>query len=518
MATFLKIYHVDFNFVCIRPAYLRAWLRRVADMGYNALLWEVEDKVQWTTCAAAVWPEAMSKTEFRRILAAAADLGLESIPLLQTVGHGEYILMQDAYRHMRELPDHHDCYCTEAPASRDFLKRLVGEYLDLFGEIRHFHLGGDEAGVFGKCPVCGPAAERIGRNALYARHVMDVAAPILARGARPGIWGDMVLSHPEQMDAIPRELMIWDWNYWDHDGPVESVHVWGHGFMTREQTTDAVRACFPEILSPDGNLSGFYTAHALQQRGYDVILCSAARAAGDSVFCPRTRRRARNIAGAARQAATRDLAGTCVTDWAVRLNSWETHRSLLPLAPMIAARPELSAARARQETSAALFGCDAIEFIDAVDLISEVDFPFSRHFTTGIQWNGLKDGLPPPSGYIGRLLADGTNSGRMDRERAAVDAAIPQIERGVRQLADFAEGAPAGAELLEFWNRAANLQLRQARAAAEVLGGPGPGTAAVLQGLKADFERLLLFDRTPLSAARSAALVYDPVIEFSTRF
>ena len=110
MGSPLCIYHVDLNFVNINPDYLRTWLRRLADMGFNAVLWEVEDKVQWETCRDAAVSDAMSKHEFRSILDEAASIGLEPIPLLQTIGHAEYILMQDAYSHMRELPDHHDCY------------------------------------------------------------------------------------------------------------------------------------------------------------------------------------------------------------------------------------------------------------------------------------------------------------------------------------------------------------------------------------------------------------------------
>ena len=45
MSGVLNIFHMDFNFVCLKPEYQREWLKRVADMGYNAILWELEDKV-----------------------------------------------------------------------------------------------------------------------------------------------------------------------------------------------------------------------------------------------------------------------------------------------------------------------------------------------------------------------------------------------------------------------------------------------------------------------------------------
>ncbi len=515
MPPVLKIHHIDFNFVNIRPEYLRIWLRQLADMGYNAVLWEVEDKVQWETCPDAVWPEALTKSDFRSILDEAENLGLEAIPLLQTIGHAEYILKQDAYRHMRELPDRHDCYCTENPAVRTFLKRLITEHLELFGKIRHFHLGGDEAYVFARCPTCLPEARKIGRNTLYARHMLDISAPIRSRGIRAGIWCDMILSHPEQLDAIPSELEIWDWNYWDGDGPLEEVQVWGKGRVKRNEVNDDLKRLYPEILAVDGQLQGFYTSDALVRMGYEVILCSAARAFGDSVFCPRTALRAGNIVGAARKTATARLLGTCVTDWAIRLNSWRTHRSLLPLAPQILNDPSVELTAALEKAAGELFGPPAAGLIAALNLTTEVDLPFGQARSTGIQWNGLKDSVPPPPHFIRDLLGEWAASGRLEKERIAVDATIAQIETGLEKLRRVAAEARTATNLLSFWQRAGDLQLNQARLARELLAGErGRKKVHALKELKRKFEEALSLDQTPRSAAKNAALVYDCLIEY----
>ena len=511
----LCIFHVDLNFVCLKPDYIRRWLRDLAGMGYNAILWELEDKIQWDSCPEAVWPEALSKDEFRLILAEAKALGLESIPLLQTVGHGEYVLMQDAYRHMRELPEHHDCYCTENPAVRKFLKGLITEYLDLFGEIRHFHLGGDEAYVFAQCPVCSAKATAVGRNAVYADHIMDISGPIRQRGARAGIWCDMVMNHPEQMAAIPRELEIWDWNYWDLDGPMEAVRVWGKGRMCRDELTDELRQQYPEILGDDGMLRGFYTSDALLRMGYDVFLSSAVRSSGDSVFCARTLLHAQNIAGAARKTANAGLLGTCVTDWAVRLNSWETHRTILPVAPRILSDPTASLETVRSAIAAEAFGTDPAKFIAATDVISGTVIPFAQAHTTAIQWDKLKDSLPAPEGYIRDLLASWQKSGRLATERATIDARIEQLRDAGAQLDAFVAEATAGLELLEYWTRAARCQLWQARMGREILAGNRtPDNVAALRALRDEYEHLLNVDQTPQSAAKNAGLVFDCLIEY----
>lgn len=515
MSDQLCIYHLDFNFVNIKPSYLRIWLRRVANAGYNAILWELEDKVQWETCSEAVWPEAMSKQEFRELLNEASELGLEAIPLLQTIGHGEYILKQKAYAHMRELPERHDCYCTERPETRSFLKSLIREYLDLFGDIKHFHLGGDEAYVFAKCPVCSKEADSIGHNALYARHIIDISSEITARGVRPGIWCDMALHHPEQMDAIPHSLEIWDWNYHDIDGPVDQTLVWGKGLVRREDITPDIIESYPEIIGKDGKLRGFYTADMLNRKGYDVILCSAARSAGDSFFCPQTRKHAGNIAGAARKTAVSGLTGTCVTDWAIRLNSWETRRDMLPLAPMILNNPEMSLSETRQKNASSIFNCDASEFLDAIDTISGIIYPFSQAHSSAIQWNGMKDSLPAPPGYIKNLLETWAQNGRLKTEQESIETVIPEIIKGIDLLNKFIARAESGLDFLQFWTKAAWFQLWHSRMAKEILhGNKSPENIACLKTLKNEYEQFLLFDQTPRSAAQNANLVYNALIEY----
>ena len=78
----MNIFHMDFNGVSLKGDYVRSWLRRLKGMGFEAILWELEDKVQWETCPECVWPEAMSKDEFREILSYSRALGLEPLSLI----------------------------------------------------------------------------------------------------------------------------------------------------------------------------------------------------------------------------------------------------------------------------------------------------------------------------------------------------------------------------------------------------------------------------------------------------
>ena len=78
--------HIDFNCEALSRETISTLLRFAASCGYDSVLWEVEDMVQWETCPECVSRDAFSKEEFREILDEAKSLGLAPIPLLQTFG------------------------------------------------------------------------------------------------------------------------------------------------------------------------------------------------------------------------------------------------------------------------------------------------------------------------------------------------------------------------------------------------------------------------------------------------
>ncbi len=76
------------------------------------------------------------------ILSEARKLGLKPIPLLQTFGHAEYVLMK-AHPEWKEKASDPACYCVSKPEVRDFLRRMVDEDLEVFGPVKDFHQGGE---------------------------------------------------------------------------------------------------------------------------------------------------------------------------------------------------------------------------------------------------------------------------------------------------------------------------------------------------------------------------------------
>lgn len=519
----LKIFHFDFNFVCLQESYIRKWLKKLADMGYNAILWELENKVAWETCPECVWSEAMSKQAFKDILTYSRELGLEAIPLLQTIGHGEYVMLHKEYHNFRENPERHDCYCTSKPEVRLFLKKLINEYLDLFGDIRFFHLGGDEAYEFGSCPTCKAYADKYGRNKLYSEHIIDIAKPIFVRGARAGIWADMVLRHPEKMKDISREFIMWDWNYVSSDLQNNEAIIWGKGVTKRKDFPAKALKKFSSLINKDGTVNPFYTSDFLKELGYDVILCSSSRSAGDTNYCGRHSVHAENIVGCARKTATSNLLGNCITSWAVRLHSLETQEQWLPLAPLTLANPQKSYKELLTSAGKSAFGVDAEDFFTAIDLIG-TPYPFNISRQVGIQWTGLKDSLPTPKNYICDYIKEmksENNDYWLNRETKLKKAA-KDIPKGIALLEIFASKAVKGLDIVREWETAGRRQLLHlsvSQAIIDKADGKRMTDGNLIKMFtmqKKAFNNIMQKSQTPKSAALNANLMFDALTEYLT--
>jgi len=502
----MRVFHIDCNFVSLRPEFVRQLLETVAALGYRAILWELENQVQWETCPECATPDSWTKAEFRDILAYSRSLDLEPIPLLQTIGHGEYVMTHARYHAFREHPDYSDCYCVSKPEVRDFLKTWIEEICDLFGSIRHFHLGGDEAYRFGTCARCAAREP----NDLYAEHLDALSAGLHQRRIRPGIWHDMILSHPGSVGRILPDYLIWDWNYTAGTGPVENVRIWGVGDVTRKNLTPEQLVQFPEILDANQELNPFYTADFLTNRGYDVVLCSAARSSHDSPFCPKISVHADNIAAVAAKARTANLAGHCVTSWALRLN------------PVLAGIPLLHLPvhydRSSQSPLADILSSLAKEHFgfaegwEAAECLSVCDNRV-RIFSA-VQWSCLKDSRPAPPHYLQRWIERWLEEDEpfwFGRDEMLATM-IQSTQQGLTILQSQAGPTPLAA----LWIRAGLLQLRYLRLLREVISPASKSSSGPLEWepLRKEMIEFYGTEQTPASAEKNAALLLDPLREY----
>ena len=156
---------------------------------------------------------AFTREQLGLLVEKTAQYGIELIPIVQCLGHAYNVLQFDEYKHLRELPDKIQQYCPCNPKVVSFYEELVDEYLEVFPDLKYFHIGGDESRVLGECPRCKDKVEQFGISRLYVDHINEIARVLLKKNIQPIVWTDMIEHYPESIAHLPPELILMCWYY-----------------------------------------------------------------------------------------------------------------------------------------------------------------------------------------------------------------------------------------------------------------------------------------------------------------
>jgi hypothetical protein len=457
-------FHIDMNIAQFTRAYLEKLLSELARLGYNAVIWEVENNIAWDTCPECRAAEAFSKAEFRQIVDRCRQLNLEPIPLLQTIGHCEYVLKHERYKPLAEVPSRIDQYCPRNEQVMPFLHRWIEEYYEVFGDVKHFHLGADEAYTLGHCPRCKAFAQEHSLSQLYIDHINEVARPVLARGGRPIIWADMALHYNEALDRLSRQIMLFDWNYGRYHGS-GWVAIWGRGGRRADTLTREERLQYGKYMFPHGDEQGrepdpFYTADYLAEAGFDVVICPGSMCYGNNVFTPRNWLHVINTYDSFNKALQAHMAGGCLTSWTVHLTPYELQWAPIDLAPWVRENPAAPVEMFQPHFVRQRFGCDDWEpFWTACGLLSKASL-FTHTASLGYD----KAGLPVPLDHVKKTLEKLDNEGHVEKELINSQDRLEEYLQGLSLLAEWAPQATTGKEILDWWLLAARNLVNRAQA------------------------------------------------------
>jgi Glycosyl hydrolase family 20, catalytic domain len=202
-----------------RLDFLLKWLPRYADWGYEEFYLHLEDAVEFPRLPGVARRDAYSQKQFARLVDAATRIGIRVVPIVNLLGHTQYLIKTPELRDLNELratdgsPLDRGQICPLHPRMIEVAEKLL---LDIapFCTAGLVHTGLDESFHIGQCPRCREEIARIGLAAHFAGHVSRLHALTRRLGLRMALWADMFYYVPEAIAQLPRDVIACEWYYY----------------------------------------------------------------------------------------------------------------------------------------------------------------------------------------------------------------------------------------------------------------------------------------------------------------
>lgn len=201
-----------------RLDWLLKQLPKYADWGYEELHLHLEDAVEFPSVPGVARRDAYTYQQFARLVEAASRAGINVVPIVNLLGHTEYLIKVPELRDLNELrapdgsPCEHGQICPLHPRMLEIAEKLLRDMAP-FCTAGKVHVGLDESFHLGKHPLSKEEISRIGLAAHFADHVNRLRELTRSLGLRMGMWADMLCFLPEAIPPLPRDLIVYDWFY-----------------------------------------------------------------------------------------------------------------------------------------------------------------------------------------------------------------------------------------------------------------------------------------------------------------
>ncbi|MFH2031627.1 MAG: beta-N-acetylhexosaminidase [Bacteroidota bacterium] len=153
---------------------------------------------------------ALTRQEVKEIIEFAAVRYVEVIPIFQTLGHFENVLVQEEFLDYAEFPGAASLNVSDEK-TYEFLEKMLDEVFEIFPS-KYFHMGADESYDVGY----GKSRHLVEKSSLakvHADHYKKVYDICKKNGKEVLMYGDIILNHPEILEMLPEDITIVDWHY-----------------------------------------------------------------------------------------------------------------------------------------------------------------------------------------------------------------------------------------------------------------------------------------------------------------
>ncbi|EIP99112.1 N-acetyl-beta-hexosaminidase [Opitutaceae bacterium TAV1] len=202
-----------------RLDHLLALLPRYADWGYHELYLHLEDAVDYPSLPGIARADAYAWRDLEKLVAAATRAGIRVVPIVNLLGHTQYLIKHSAWRDLNELraadgsPLPAGQICPLHPRTPEVAEKLLRDVAP-FCTAGKVHAGLDESFSLGRHPLSRAEISEIGLAAHFARHVGRLHTIAGRHALRLVIWADMLALLPEAVPLLPRGIAACDWYYY----------------------------------------------------------------------------------------------------------------------------------------------------------------------------------------------------------------------------------------------------------------------------------------------------------------
>ncbi|MGE3181267.1 MAG: family 20 glycosylhydrolase, partial [Phycisphaerae bacterium] len=196
-----------------RPHVLRDMLRQSLESGYNAVGFYLEHRFAYASAPWAADRGVVTPALVKELQEEFTPQGLRIIPFLNTLGHMEgFVRAEEGRKYAEGSRFGTEQICPSREECVRFAKNLIDDAIDAFADD-WLHIGGDEPWQLGTCPLCKQRVDEVGKAGLYGEFYRDLCDYVLEKGKRPGLWADMLNEHPDALEYLPKETILFDWQY-----------------------------------------------------------------------------------------------------------------------------------------------------------------------------------------------------------------------------------------------------------------------------------------------------------------
>lgn len=202
-----------------RLDWLLAQLPRYADWGYHEVYLHLEDAVEYPSLPAIARRDAYTYRQLDRLVTTAARVGVKVVPIVNLLGHTQYLIKVPELRDLNELrapdgaPLERGQICPLHPRMLEIAEKLLRDMAP-FCTAGKVHVGLDESFHLGKHPLSQREVGQIGLAAHFAGHVNRLHTLTHSLGLRLGMWADMLYFLPEAISLLPAGIAAYEWYYY----------------------------------------------------------------------------------------------------------------------------------------------------------------------------------------------------------------------------------------------------------------------------------------------------------------